>query len=140
MGEVVEVLLVAASLCHVAGDFCEAEKPSMIVADGVDHGARPERPAVFAEAPAFGLRAALSSGGFERALRGSGKAVFLSEKAFERLADDLVPAVALDPLCTRVPAGNDPIGVQHVDGVVHDALNQQAELALVFDQAPFRLV
>src|SRR5581483_6109729 len=50
-------------------------------------------------------------------------------------ADDLVRRIALDSLCARVPARNVPIAVQHVDGVVGDALHEQAKLLLTFTQS-----
>ena len=48
----------------------------------------------------------------------------------ERLTDDFVSAIALDALCAGIPAAHDPVGVEHVEGVVGDARHQEPELAL----------
>ena len=45
-------------------------------------------------------------------------------------ADDLLGRVALDALGARVPARDPALGVEHEDGVVPDALDQQAEALL----------
>ena len=52
-------------------------------------------------------------------------AVLVGVEPGEMFADDLFGGVALDALSTRVPTQYPPIGVEHVDGVVHHALNEQ---------------
>lgn len=46
------------------------------------------------------------------------------------LADDFFWPVTLDALGTEVPVGQAPVRVEHIDGVVGDTLDQQAELLL----------
>ena len=46
------------------------------------------------------------------------------------LADDLLVRVALEALRASVPARDPTLRIEHVDGVVLDALNQQAEALL----------
>ncbi|MNI87496.1 hypothetical protein D3C73_1446980 [compost metagenome] len=41
------------------------------------------------------------------------------------LADDFVGKVTLGPLGARVPVGDDTVGGEQVDGIVHHALDQQ---------------
>ncbi len=50
------------------------------------------------------------------------------------LADDLLGAVALDPLGAGVPVGHDAARIEHIDRIVGDALNQQAEPLLALAQ------
>src|SRR4051812_44339836 len=52
-------------------------------------------------------------------------------------ADNLVRPVALDSLSPGIPVRDDSAGVEHVDGVIGDALHQQLELLLT---APQRLL
>ena len=50
------------------------------------------------------------------------------------MPDDLIGRVALEPLRARVPIHNDPARVQHVDRVVNDAFDKDAETTLTFQQ------
>ena len=44
------------------------------------------------------------------------------------LADDLIGAIALDALGSRIPAGDVAVGIEAIERVVGDALHQHAEL------------
>lgn len=46
------------------------------------------------------------------------------------LTDDIGVRISLDALATGIPAGDDAVRLQHVDGVVDDALNLQAKTSL----------
>ena len=96
---------------------------------GVDDDVRPKLRAVLADAPAFPLEASFARGSLERVLRQSGGPILFGIEAGEMLADDLVGEVALDALGARVPVGHVSFGIEHVDGVIGDALDQQAEAA-----------
>src|ERR1700761_5041306 len=48
------------------------------------------------------------------------------------LADDFFLGVALDALCAGIPAYDYAVRVQHVNRVIADAADQQAELTLAF--------
>ena len=77
------------------------------------------------------LIAAFARRGFQRALRAAPRgAIFLGIEAREMLADDLVRRIALDALRPRIPVGDDAFGVEHIDRIVGDALDQQPELFL----------
>src|SRR6185437_2342727 len=54
-------------------------------------------------------------------------AVFVGVKFGEVLAYDLFRLESLDPLGPRVPARYEAIGVEQIDGVIDDRLNQQLE-------------
>jgi len=47
-----------------------------------------------------------------------GRAILFGVEAREVLSDDLVLAVALQALCSRIPARNTSFWIQHKDGVV----------------------
>src|SRR5262249_10883737 len=59
-------------------------------------------------------------------------------EAREMVADDLFGRVALDAMRAGVPADDDAVGVQHVEGVVGHPRHQQAELALALAQRVLR--
>jgi hypothetical protein len=42
------------------------------------------------------------------------------------LTDDLFGGVAFEALRARIPVGYDPVGIEHVDGIVRDRVDQQA--------------
>src|SRR6202022_3300526 len=55
------------------------------------------------------------------------------------LADDFLGFVSLDPLRARVPVGDASLGIEHIDRVVGDAVNQKPEVALAFEEVPLKL-
>jgi hypothetical protein len=55
-------------------------------------------------------------------------------------ANDLIGGIALDARGAGVPIGNDAAGIDHENGVVGDALHQQAEPALALDERLPRFV
>src|SRR6185312_12918740 len=55
-------------------------------------------------------------------------------------ADNLVGAVASDALGAITPTAHMPFGVEHVDGVIAHALEQEAVVLLGFAQRAFRLL
>src|SRR5689334_5994363 len=54
------------------------------------------------------------------------------------LADDFSCLIAFDALGTGVPAGDDTVGIDHVDRIIGDAIDQQPELPLAFAQCFLR--
>jgi hypothetical protein len=84
-------------------------------------------PSLRSRQPSCSLRP-LALGPLQHALRHAGGALLRRVEHREMLADDLVRAVALDALGARVPAHHPAGGVQQEDGVLGDALDQQAEL------------
>ena len=132
-------LLRLALLGHVAGDLGEADQLAVFVADRVDHHARPEAGAVLADAPALRFVAAGLPRGLERAVRDSGVEILGRVEAAEMLADDVFGRIALDPLGAGIPVGHPAFGVEHVDGIIGDALDQDPEAPLGLEQRLLRL-
>ena len=130
------VLLGPLPLGQVPGDLGEAAQDARLVPQGRDDDVGPERRAVLADPPALVLEPARpprrppvpASG--QPALDG-----LLRVEAGEVLADDLVGLVALDPLGPGVPGGDVALRVEHEDGVVLDALDQQPEPLLAQPRA-----
>ncbi len=83
---------------------------------------------VLADSPAFGLEATIAPGRVQAALRRTGGAIALGVKFREMLPDNLLRRVALDALRAGVPRGHQPMGIEHVDCVVDDAVHQQSKL------------
>jgi hypothetical protein len=55
-------------------------------------------------------------------------------------AGDLVGRVAFDALGAGVPIGHDAVGIDHVDGVIGDAVDERAEPTLALAQRILRLL
>src|SRR5262249_29421173 len=87
--------------------------------------------------------AALFGRDFQLPLALAGERVLLGIEAREVLSDDLVRSVALDPLGAGVPRGDVALGIEHEDGVVLDAFDEELEplvvslAALVVPPQPF---
>ena len=58
--------------------------------------------------------------------------VLLGVEAREMLADDLVGLIALDRFRAGVPVGHPAVRVEHVQGIILDALDERPEAALAF--------
>src|SRR5262249_34433817 len=121
------LLLELAPLGQVARHLGEADQPTLTVEDARDDDVGPEAPAVLAEAPAQVLEATVARRDLELELALARANVLLGVEGREVLADDLVGAPALDPLGGGVPGLDVPGRVEHEDGVVGRALDEQAE-------------
>ena len=93
----------------------------------------PEARAVLAKPPALRLELAGCLGGVQRQSWNAGRLVLAGVKGREMPADDLVWLIALEALGAGVPARDVAGGVEHVDGVIGDCADQQAEM-LVADE------
>ena len=102
--------------------------------DGIDDDARPEVAAVLADPPAFRFEPPFPLCGLQRPQRYVRGPILVGIEAGEMLADDLGSGIALHPLRARVPVRDVPGRIEHEDGVVGDALDQQAELLLAPSQ------
>src|SRR5262249_44509865 len=122
------------------GDLGKTQELSRITADRVDRDGRPEAAAVLAYPPAFGFVAALARRELEGARRDAGRPFLLGIEPAEMVPDDFVGGVALYGLPARVPVGHHAARVEHVDRVIDDALDQQAEQALALEQCPLRFL
>src|SRR5918993_1651193 len=47
------------------------------------------------------------------------------------LAQDFVLGIALEPLSARIPTRDDPVRVEHVDGIIGDRIDQKLEASLL---------
>jgi hypothetical protein len=122
-----QLLLFETPLRHVAGDLGEPDQPAVGVADGVDDGQRPESRAIAAHAPALAFEPAPLGRCRKRVLRELARLVFRREKAGEWLSDDLLGAIAFQPLCAGIPADDAAFEVDHVDGIIDDGVDQQLQ-------------
>ncbi len=127
-----KLLLGFLSLGDIPRDFRISEQRTVGIADGVDDDVGPESRPVLTDAPAFLFEASLARGRLEGALWLAGFPILVGIEHREMLADGLVREVALDPLRAQVPVAHAAVAVEHVDGVVGDALHQQPELFLAF--------
>ena len=93
-------------LGDVAGDVHEADQRADLVADRLDHGARPEHALVAPHAPALDDIFALVGGDLERARRLAALLLLLGIEAAEVLADDFRRRVLVDALRAHVPIGD----------------------------------
>ena len=115
------------SLGEVPGDLRKADKCPGLVVDGIKNRGDPEPGAVLADPPAFGLEAADLPRLRERFLRQPGVPVLPGEELREVPADDFVRCVAFHPFGAGIPACDDALGREHVQGVVGNTLDQELE-------------
>jgi hypothetical protein len=116
---------------NVARDLGEADELAVLVANRIEQRERPESTAVATHAPAFRLVATGFRGNLQRLLRQLPFLILGREKPAERLANDVPGLVALEAFRARIPAGDLPIEIDHVDRVVDDRIDQQLQLASV---------
>src|SRR5690606_17965569 len=91
----------------------------------IDHRQRPEMAAVLAYAPAFGLMAANAQNLSQDAFGHAVETILLGEEAAERVPENLIRDVALDPLCAWIPGHDLAAQVEHVDRVIDDRLDHR---------------
>ena len=122
------------ALGHVPRDLGETpQAPGLVPQGGNDH-VRPKPGAVFAQPPPLRLVFALRGCHFQRLLGLARFDVFGRIEAGEVLTDDLLGLVAGDPLASGIPRQDMPLGIEHENGVLLRALDQQAKLfGLAFD-------
>src|SRR6185312_321889 len=110
------------------------DERALLVADGGEHHVGPEARAVLAHAPRLFFVAA----GFARQLQLAhalaGGLVLLGVQDRQVAADDLGRLIADDALGAGVPRRHVPVGVEHEDGVVADAVDEQAQAQLATAQ------
>jgi len=117
-------------VADVARDLGEAEQLPFVVEDRVDDDRRPEMGAVLADAPPFRFVATLLQCRGERPFRHAGGAVRGRVEPGEMLAEDFGLRISLEAPRAGVPASHRAVGVEHIDRVVGDALDQQLHAAL----------
>src|SRR5439155_1682066 len=122
-----ERLVGAAPLGEIAGHLGIPDEAALRVPHRTDHGIGPEARAILEHAPPFVLVTALPLRDLQCPLRLALSHVVRGIERREVLTHDLVGAVPLDALCSGVPAGDPPVGVEHENGAVMDALDQLSE-------------
>src|SRR5207247_423743 len=105
-----------------------------LVVERRDHDVRPVAAAVLAHAPAAVLEAPVEGRGAQLLRGAPGGDVLRRVEALEGLADDLLGLVADDALRARVPARHATAGIEHEDGVILDAFEEQAKALLALAQ------
>ena len=111
-------------LGEVARDLGIAEEGAVLIADRVDEDMGPHQASVLADAPSLLLESPLGRGDLQRAAGKIGGPVVVGVEPREMLADDLRVGIAFEALGAAIPARHPTLDVEHVDGVVDDALNQ----------------
>ena len=125
-----QFLLRVAPLGRVADDVGEADQVAVVVADHRDRAGDEDQRAVLADAPAFDFMLVFLHGQFQRAVRLAGAALVRPVEYAEMLADDFFRGVADDLLGGAVPARHASRRVEHENGVVDDAFDQDLEMPL----------
>src|ERR1700761_3857320 len=128
-----ELKLGFAAFGDVAGDLGEADQPAVLM-DRINDDARPEERAVLADAPTFFLITPLFPGGPKRACRLAIGTVGLGVETRKMLTQDFLGGVALDALSPDIPARDDAGGVQHIESIVGDTFDEEAETALALEE------
>ena len=121
-------------LGDVAGDLSEADQSAGLVPDRINDDAGPEPAAILAHPPAFGFERPVVLRRTQRLHRYARGAIRVGVEAGEMLADDFSGGITLQPLRTRIPVRDVPGRIEHEDGVVDDALDQQAKALLTLPQ------
>ena len=122
-----EPALLEPPLGQVAGDLGEADELAVVIAHRVDDRQRPEPVAVGAHPPAFRLEPPGPRRGGKRLLGKLSGLVVGGKELRERLPDDLLSAVPLEPRRTGIPARDASVEVDHVDRVVDDGVDEQLQ-------------
>src|SRR5690606_26811253 len=125
----------ATTLGQVARDLAKADQPAVRRAQRGDDDVGPEPGAVLADAPAVVLEPAVLAG---QSQFGAGPVALVGLVGIEdgeMFAQDLIGGVAVDRLPAAGPGDDVAAGVEHEDGVVADALDEEPELLLPAMQA-----
>ncbi len=84
----------------------------------------PKTRAIFAHAPALGFETAFLGRRLQGPCRQPSDLILFGIEDGERLSDDFAFGVTLEALRARVPGGHPPIGVEQIDRIVLDRIDQ----------------
>ena len=87
--------------------------------------------AVLAHAPALGFELALAGGRLEGTLGEPAGAILFRIEPRKILSEDLAFHIALEALGARIPTGDDPRRIEHVDGIVGDRVDEELEASFL---------
>ena len=126
-GLLFERLLRSSRLGQIAGHLGKSAQAAGAVAYRGDHHVGPEARAVLAKTPALVLAPALRGGDLEQVRGRPRPERLLGVEAGVVAAPDFLGAIALDPLGAGVPGHHPALGVEHEDGIVDHAVDEQPE-------------
>ena len=119
------------ALGQVAGDFRKAHQLARLGADRVNDYVCPEARATFPNSPTFDLESAFALRCFQRALRQSRFLVLFGIEDGEVLSDDFMGLIALESRRPAIPARDNSLRAEHVDGVVAYCLHEQTKASVL---------
>src|SRR5215469_17979615 len=119
--------LVLAPLGNVARDLGKAPQSSVAITQCGNVDAGPKTRSILAKTPGFGLGMALGRRHFEQAARYADGGLFRQVKPRKMGADDLVGAVALDPLGSLIPASDRARRIKHEDCIIRNPGDEKPE-------------
>src|SRR5215510_13515189 len=112
------MLLSLLALGNVPYNFGEADKRPFLAENRINNSACPKSTAVLTNTPAFRFVLTLLLGLFERSRRQPALLVLRRIKARNVLADNIFFSIPPNVFGSRVPTGDVPLGVKHIDCVV----------------------
>ncbi|MNO75782.1 hypothetical protein D3C76_668410 [compost metagenome] len=117
--------LLLAPLGDVPRDLGETHQATAVIVHGIDHHMGMKRRAILAQAWADLFEAPGTARLLKVEVGQAGGALSVVVEHRVMLADDFLGMVALGTLGAGVPVGDDAVGGEQVDGIVHHALDQQ---------------
>src|SRR5215510_9652766 len=117
------MLLSLLALGNVPYNVGEADKRPFLAENRINNNACPKAAAVLTNAPAFRFVPTRLPGLLERSRRQPGLLVLRRIKARKVLADNFFFSIPLNVFASRVPTGDVPFWVEHIDCVVLHTLN-----------------
>src|SRR4029077_15747706 len=95
---------------------------------------RPKPRPILAHSPTVCLESSLPSRNHQRTLGQPCLSIGRGVEHGEMLPNDLLRLIALDPLCSRIPVGDNAFCIQHINGVVRHAPDKKPEPALTLTE------
>src|SRR5262245_299899 len=117
------MLLELLALGNVPYNVGEADKRPFLAENRIDNNACPKVTAVLTNVPAFRFVLTRLPDLFERSRRQPALLVLRRIKARKVLADNFFFSIPLNAFGSRVPTGDVPLWVKHVDCVILHTLN-----------------
>src|SRR5262245_49121110 len=124
------MLLSLPALDNVPYTFGESDKRPFLAENRINNNACHIATAVLTNEPAFRFVLTVLRGLFERSRRQPALLVLRRMKARNVLADNFFFSIPLNGFGSRVPTGDVPLWVKHIDCVVLHTLNQHMKMPL----------
>src|ERR1019366_2561986 len=123
-------LLGAAALGDIAGHLGKADQMPMFVFQGFYNQVGPEPASVLAPPPGVRFEAPFALGNFEIALGLTAPDFFFRIEFAKVAAKNFTGRELLEPLRTGVPGGDVTGKIEHIDGVIGDAVDERTVVVL----------